>query len=74
MHAALFFVSRRGGVVTKKRFDPLHRYCDGGIAITSLARKRNDSEIVSGLADLRLMISFECDGGHRRAMLLRTAL
>ena len=31
--------------------------CDGGIAITSSARKRNDSEIMrlSALADLRLI-------------------
>ena len=36
----------------------------------------NDSEIarLSALADLRLMISFECDGGHRQAMLDRSAL
>ncbi len=62
------------GVVTNEGFDALHRYCDSGIAITSLARKRNDSEIVSGLADLRLMISSKVAGGHRRATLGRSAL
>ena len=40
--AALFFVSRKGGGRRQERFDHLHRYCDSGIAITSLARMRND--------------------------------
>ena len=46
------------------------------VADALVGAQGNDSEIVrlSALADLRLMISFECDGGHRRAMLLRTAL
>ena|SRR5215471_7634369 len=50
--------------------------CDSGIAITSSARKRNDSEIVrlSALAALRLMISSTVTGGHRQAMLGRSAL
>jgi len=45
-------------------------------SITSSARKRNDSEIVrlSALADLRLMISSNVTGGHKQAVLARSAL
>ena len=63
------------GVTAKERFDHLHRLLCG-IAITSSARKRNDSEIVRlrALADSRLMISSNVGGGHRQAMLARSAL
>ena len=73
--AALFFVSRKGGGRRQERFDHLHRLLCG-IAITSSARKRNDSEIVRlrALADSRLMISSNVAGGHKQAMLARGAL
>jgi hypothetical protein len=64
----------KAGVVTNERFDHLNRHCDSGIAIISSVRKRNDSEIVSGLADLRLMISSKVASGHRQATLVRSAL
>src|SRR5262249_17596360 len=73
---ALFSNLVTARVAAKERFDHLQRYCDSGIAIPSLARNKNDAEIVrlSALADLSLMISSNVTGGHRQAMLARGVL
>jgi hypothetical protein len=73
----LFRIFVEAGSPLKKRFDHLHRYRDIGIAITSSACKRSDSEIrerPSAVADLRLMMSSNVADGHRQAMLVRSAL